>query len=524
VLKAYGVLLILAVLFVGLVFSTRAPELLPTGAAKVAAAPATLPRGGELIVGKDQEAPGLDPAKNPASAAIRIFDLLYSRLTRLDNQMRPRPDLAVRWRISPNGRIYTFWLRPGVKFHNGRELTSEDVKYTYERILNPETGSIARSFFAVIDKIETPDKHTVRFLLKDPFAPFLVNTASAWAGIVAREIVEQNRGDLNKVAAGSGPFKLEEWSPENRTVLVRNPDYYIPGQPVLDKVTFLIIREESARIAALRTGRIHFTVLTAAGLDTLRGSSTIRVVSGPTLSYGYLGMNVAREPFNQLKVRQAVSYAVDRKEIIDTVYRGHAKLTGPVPSALAEWAIDVSDNPFYKTDINKAKQLMAEAGVPNGFRTTIMAMATMPSQVESAQVIQSQLKRIGIDAEIQPLEVGVYVDNWRRKAMLMMVGGNNGGTNPDRAVAFFFSTRGTANVWNFSDERIDDLAARAPALTSRVAAKQLYDEAQRRIIELAPNLFLANPNDFIAYLPRVMNYKPMPDQTFQYLMETYLAR
>jgi peptide/nickel transport system substrate-binding protein len=206
------------------------------------------------------------------------------------------------------------------------------------------------------------------------------------------------------------------------------------------------------------------------------------------------------------------------------VYRGHAKLTGPVPSALAEWAIDVSDNPFYKTDINKAKQLMAEAGVPNGFRTTIMAMATIPSQVESAQVIQSQLKRIGIDAEIQPLEVGVYVDNWRRKAMLMMVGGNNGGTNPDRAVAFFFSTRGTANVWNFSDERIDDLAARAPALTSRVAAKQLYDEAQRRIIELAPNLFLANPNDFIAYLPRVVNYKPMPDQTFQYLMETYLAR
>jgi peptide/nickel transport system substrate-binding protein len=517
------VLLVLAVLFVGLASSTRAPELL-LAPAKVAAAPVAVPRGGELIVGKDQEAPGLDPAKNPASAAIRIFDLLYSRLTRLDNEMRPRPDLAERWRISPNGKIYTFWLRKGVKFHNGRELTSEDVKYTYERILNPETGSIARSFFAVVEKIETPDKYTVIFLLRDPFAPFLVNTASAWAGIVAREIVEQNRGDLNKVAAGSGPFKLEEWSPENRTVLVRNPDYYIPGQPALDKVTFLIMREESARIAALRTGRIHFTVLTAAGLDTLKGSSTIKVVSGPTLSYGYLGMNVAREPFNQLKVRQAVSYAVDRKEIIDIVYRGHAKLTGPVPSALTEWAIDVSDNPFYKTDINKAKQLMAEAGVPNGFKTTIMAMATIPSQVESAQVVQSQLKKIGIEAEIQPLEVGVYVDNWRRKAMLMMVGGNNGGTNPDRAVAFFFSTRGSANVWNFSDERIDELAARAPTLTSRVAAKQLYDEAQRRIIELAPNLFLANPNDFIAYRPGVMGYKPMPDQTFQYLVETYLAR
>jgi peptide/nickel transport system substrate-binding protein len=191
---------------------------------------------------------------------------------------------------------------------------------------------------------------------------------------------------------------------------------------------------------------------------------------------------------------------------------------------MAGWAIDVSDNPFYKPDINKAKQLLAEAGVPNGFKTAIMAMATIPAQVESAQVIQSQLKRIGIEAEIQPLEVGVYVDNWRRKAMHMMVGGNNGGTNPDRAIAFFFSTRGSANVWNFSDERIDELAARAPTLTSRMAAKALYDEAQRRVIELAPNLFLANPDDFIAYLPRVRNYTTMPDQTFQYLMETYLVR
>jgi peptide/nickel transport system substrate-binding protein len=398
------------------------------------------------------------------------------------------------------------------------------VKYTYERVLAPETGSIARSFFLVIDKIETPDKYTVRFLLKDPFTPFLVNTAISWMGIVAREIVEQNRGDLNKVAAGSGPFMLQEWSPENRTVLVRNPDYYIPGQPVLDKVTFLIMKEESARIAALRTGRVHFTILTAAGLDTLKGSSRIKVVSGPTLSYNYLGMNVGREPFNNLKVRQAVNFVVDRKEIIDTVFRGHARLTGPVPSAMADWAIDVANHPFYKSDVNRAKQLMAEAGLPNGFKTTVMAMATLPAQVESAQVIQSQLKKIGIEAEIQPLEVGVYVDNWRRKAMNMMVGGNGSGTNPDRAIAFFFSTRGTANVWNFSDERIDELAARAATLTSRVAAKALYDEAQRRIIELAPNLFLANPDDFIAYLPVVKNYTPMPDQTFRYLVETYLER
>src|SRR5574341_1002384 len=164
-------------LAISMLFSSQGSSLLSSTAANMAAVPA-IPRGGELIIGKDQEAPGLDPAKNPASAALRIFDLLYSRLIRLDNQMKPRPDLAERWRVSPNGKLYTFFLRKGVKFHNGRELTSEDVKYTYERILNPETGSIARSFFLVIDRIDTPDKYTVQFVLKDPFTPFLVNTAS----------------------------------------------------------------------------------------------------------------------------------------------------------------------------------------------------------------------------------------------------------------------------------------------------------------------------------------------------------
>jgi len=472
-------------------------------------------------VGKDQEAPGLDPAKNPASAATQVFDLLYSRLIRLDNQMRPYPDLAEHWG-QPDPKTYIFNLRRGIKFHNGRELTADDIKYTYERILNPETGAIARSFFASIDTIQSLDRYTLKFTLKEPFSPFLVNTSSVWAGVVAKEIVEQNKGDLNRVDAGSGPFKLQEWSPGDRTVLVRNTDYYIPNQPFLDKITFQIMEDESARIAALRAKRIHLTVLTAPGLDTLKGDPNVKVESYPTLSYGYLGMNVAKKPFDNVKVRQAVNYAVDRKEIIDTVYRGHARLTGPIPSAMADWSIDVSRNPFYKADLNTARHLMAEAGLAAGFKTTIMAMATIPSQVESAQVIKSQLQKIGITAEIQPLEVGIYVSNWRQKAMELMVGGNNGGTNPDRAVAFFFSTKGSANVWNFSDAQIDDLAAKAATLGDHAAAKKLYADAQARIIELAPNLFLANPEGFVGYLPSVKNYRSMPDQTFQNLIETSL--
>jgi peptide/nickel transport system substrate-binding protein len=495
----------------------------PTSAATAAPASATAgaAKGGEIVIGKDQEAPGLDPAKNPAQAATRVFDLMYSRLTRLDAQMRPQPDLAEKWDISPDGKTYTFHLRQGVKFHNGRELTSADVKYTYERILDPATASIAKSFFDPIDHVDATDPYTVIVVLKQPNTPFLVNTAATWAGIVTKEVVDANNGDLNKVDAGSGPFILQEWTPDTRTVLVRNPNYYIPGQPAADKITFQIMPDENARIAALRTGNIQFTVLSAAGYDTLKSDSSVKAVEGPTLSYAYLGMNVGRAPFDKPEVRQAISYAVDRNEIINSVFRGHARLTGPVPSAMSDWAIDVNSIDTYTPNLDKAKQLMADAGVSN-VKTTMIAMSTLSYQVDAAQVIRSQLLKIGIDAEVEPQDVGVYVDNWKKKNMDLMVGGNGSGTNPDRAVCFFFCTDGSANVWNYSNPAVDNDGAEGRTATDQNAAKSVYNDAQKQIIDDAPNLFLANQNQFLAYSPKLQNFTVSPDEQWQGLITASL--
>jgi ABC-type transport system substrate-binding protein len=531
-----------AILLVLLVACARAPEAPPTAAPQApaakpaqtsvpAAAPAptsapaaaaTAPAGAaptasELVVGKDQEGPGLDPARNPAQAAIRTFDLMYSRLTRLDVQMRPQPDLAEKWEISTDGKTYVFHLRKGVKFHNGRDLTATDVKYTYERIINPDTASIAKSFFDPIDHVDATDPLTVTIVLKTAYTPFLVNTAASWAGIVAKEVVDANNGDLNKVDAGSGPFKLQEWTPDTRTVLVRNSDYYVAGQPAVDKITFLIMPEESARIAALRTGNIQFTVLTAAGFDTIKGDTSVKAVEGPTLSYFYLGMNVAKPPFDKPQVRQAISYAVDRNEIISSVFRGHARLTGPVPTAMADWAVDTSQFDTYTPNIEKAKQLMSAAGVSN-VKTTMSAIASLPAQVDAAQVIRSQLLKIGIDAEVTPLETGVYVDTWKKKGMELMVGGNGSGTNPDRAVCFFFCTTGSANVWNYSNPTVDNAGVEARSAPDQAKAKSLYSDAQKIIVTDAPNLFLANQNQFMAYSPKLVNFTPMPDESWQGLI------
>jgi peptide/nickel transport system substrate-binding protein len=191
---------------------------------------------------------------------------------------------------------------------------------------------------------------------------------------------------------------------------------------------------------------------------------------------------------------------------------------------MTDWAMDPSKFPSYKPDLNKAKQLMNDAGLANGFKTTIMAMSTLSYQVESAQVIQSQLQKIGIQSEVQPLEVGVYVDTWKKKGMELMVGGNGAGTNPDRAICFFFCTDGSANVWNFSDEQVDQAAVQASQSTEQAKAKDLYDQAQMRIVDQAPNLFLSNQDQFLAYSPKVKNFKPMPDGSWQGLIQTSIEK
>jgi peptide/nickel transport system substrate-binding protein len=188
---------------------------------------------------------------------------------------------------------------------------------------------------------------------------------------------------------------------------------------------------------------------------------------------------------------------------------------------MADFAVDTTQFDTYKSNIDKAKQLMAEAGVSN-VKTTMSAISSSPEQVDSAQVIRSQLLKIGIDAEVTPLETGVYVDTWRRKAMELMVGGNGSGTNADRAVCFFFCTEGSANVWNYTNPKVDSAAAEARSATDQEKAKTLYSEAQKIIIDDAPNLFLANQNQFLAYSPKLVNFTPMPDETWQGLITTGL--
>jgi len=460
-----------------------------------------------LVYAVDKDPAGWDPQKVPAASSIKIYSQIYSGLTKMDANGSILPDLALSWSM-PNATTYIFNLRHGVKFQNGREMIADDVKYSLERIKDPKTAAIGKSYLSLVKSIDVIDKYTVKVTLSGKNAPFLTNLASVYCSIVPKEVVEKN-GDLMKVTCGTGPYMLKEYVPNNYIKLVKNPNYYIKGQPKVDGITYMIMSNEASRVAAIRTGKINITPISAQSLPLLKNNKNVKIMGYDSLDYSYLGFNMTKKPFNNIKVRQAISLAVNRTDIINVVYNGGGKLSGPVPSTLKNWAINVETQPMYKYDVNKAKALLAEAGYPNGFKTSITVDGGYPDMVLMAQKLQGYLKLVGIDAEIKQLETSQYIDAWSNKKHDMIVGSNGAGSDPDRSLNFFFGTKGTANVWGYSNPQFDNLVNLGKTLVADTKQrKEVYTKAQEMVINDCPNLFINSMKYYYAVSTNVQAFNP----------------
>lgn len=461
-----------------------------------------------LKIANDQEPAGLDPHKTPAASSVRIYSQVYEGLLTFDKDMKIVGQLAEKWE-QPDDLTYVFNLVKGVKFHNGREMTAEDVKYSFERILDEKTASHIKSYFANIDSVEAVDPTTVKFTLAKPDATFLANLTHSSAVVVAKEVVEE-KGDLQQTAVGTGPFKFEKWVPDNSVTLTKNPDYYIKDTPKLDKVVYYTMKEESARLSAIRTGEIDFTTVSAKSAELLGKSKDLTIKPYQSLEYSYVGFNVNNKPLNDEKVRQALSLATDRQSIADIVWNGDAVISGPVAPSMSDWAIDVTKEEFYQKDQDKAKTLLAEAGYPDGFEIVITTASTYPDMVDTAQLLQQQWKEIGVKATIKQIEWGDYIDTWSNKKADILIGRNGSGTDPDRALNYFFHSTGSANVWNFADKNFDSIVEKGKQTIDTEERKQLYTQAQKELLNLSPNLFLVSPMNFVAVRNNVEGFTPYP--------------
>jgi peptide/nickel transport system substrate-binding protein len=472
-----------------------------------------------LIIGVDQEAIGLDPHIVTSFSSHRRVDLLYNKLVRHDENLKIVPDLAESWEI-PDNTTYIFNLRRGVKFHNGQELTAEDVVFSLNRILDPKTTAPGRSYIASIKSIEALGPYRVKVTLSAPLASFLEGLTSNNCAIVSKAAVEQN-GNLQKVEAGTGPFMLKEWIPDNSMTLVKNPNYFEKGLPYLDKVIFRVIPEQASLLAGVKAGTIDIAQINDGSTVLLaKRDSNLMVMQKPGINVRTFGFNVTRKPFDDVRVRQALSLAIDRNEIVAAAEFGMAQPTGPIPVGATQWALPLNKLPYYTPDIAKAKSLLAQAGFPNGFSFKIVCSNSFEGGLSVAQVVQNQLKKIGVNAELEVVEWGTYIDRWTKRDFDSMVELRGGSGEPDRFLYRTLHSTGGVNNFLFKDAEVDKLLDKGRQLTTFAERKPVYDELQTLLAEKAPVIFLYCPFETHVMNKAIKGFKQVGYGSLYYITQT----
>lgn len=471
-------------------------------------------QSGTLEIAVDQSPVGLDPHIVTAFSSFVIIGQIYDGLLEVNADLQLEPALAESWTVSDDGLTYTFGLRDGVTFHNGRAFGADDVVFSFNRIMNEETGSPQASRFTQVAAVNAIDNLTVEFVLSEPFAPFLSNLPNLI--VVPQEVIEEN-GNLQQVAVGTGPFKLAEVVPDTYVLLEAHPDYYRPGQPQLAALRYNVVPEASTRAAGLRTGTYHLLPdVDPATAETLQNAPGVVMLGTQDLAYTLLGVNTTREPFNNPQVREALNLAINRNEIIEAVYFGNAVPGGPLSPGLVDWELDVSNYSCYTHDPEAARALLEEAGVTD-LELEILSFGTIRVVSDLAQVLQAQLGDVGITATVNIEEFGTFVQRWSNSDFDAFVSLNGGSIDPDGYLHRTFISGGSTNVFQFSDETVDTLLTQGRTTTDTAERQAIYNDLQTALACEGPVMHVAYATLFTAHRENVTGFQQMPTRGLRYL-------
>lgn len=468
-----------------------------------------------------QDATGLDPHTQTAFSSLRLLELIYEPLVRLDADLNVVPAVAESWSFSDDGLTLTFKLDPNAKFSDGTQVTAEDVKASFERLLDEATAAAAHSNFLSISDIDAPDPATVVFTLSQQDAPILVAMATINAAVLPAKIIAD--GSVATTTLGSGPFVLDQWNPNASEVLSVNADW-AGGDIAYDGINISVLPDETAILASLRAGQTDFALLNDPLVATLvPNEPNVQLNAIPGLAYNVLQLNPSRPPMDNLQVRQAISCAVDRQDVLDTALVGEGKVTGPL--TMPAYASDPSTLFCYEQDLEKAKALMAEAGVDGFTAKVIAATGEPPVASAEAQVLQSQLAEIGITLEIELMELNVYVDRWLAGDFDMAVAQNGGRPDPYPMYNRYFTKDGNlVNVSNFTDDEIDSLLQQGRVETDPEKRREIFAQFEQRLTELSPWIWLSASNIYTAQRDNVSGFVSSPTGTLFGLTEVTLGQ
>ena len=434
-----------------------------------------------LIVAIPESPTYMDPMVQASIGTYRVTTQMFDRLVMMDNDMNLVPGLAESWEVIDDTTT-VFHLRQGVKFHNGEEMTSEDVKYSLERcIANPGVNYN----YLIIESITCDDDYTVTIKTSAPFNALLYRLSLDAASIICKS-ADTSAEEFNKNPVGTGPFKFVSWELGGDVVLEAFEDYW-GGAPAVKRVIFRTIPEALNRTIGLETGEVDLAYdLGITDLESLADNASVTTLTSPSTTVWYVGMNVQKAPFDNEKVRQAVAYALDPQGYIDLVFSGEAT---PANYTMLPPSVDgyVSDCSDYSCNVEKAKELLAEAGYPDGFSTTLWCSDTQVMR-DSAVVIQEQLRQVGINAEVKTLESGQFQSETGNGAHDMFIMSKTS-IDPDSMLRSMYHTEALGPSGNrcfWTTPEVDALIDEASTTTDTEHAMELYAEIQSKVAEAAP--------------------------------------
>lgn len=461
------------------------------------------------VVARAGDVDKLDPQKATAFQTIQTLDLVYGRLVRIDAKGELVPDLATKWQTSADGKTVTFTLRDGVTWQHGDPFTADDVVASLKRILDQSTGAVARSNLATIADVAGSGNQVVLTLSK-PNQALLYNLASVNSAILHTKDI--TAATVDAAPDGTGPFAWKSWNQGQQVVLTGNDKYYA-GAPVIKTLEFRVIPAESSIVSGMKAGAFQLGVLSDPTVAQQVSGPDMKLLKQPALAYHALMLNGSKGPLADVRVRQAISCAVNRDEVIKTAANGDGKVTGPITSPAFSYSV-TDGLPCKPGDTNAAKKLLADAGYGSGFTlNTIVETGEYATAVGEAQNLQSQLAKIGVSLALQQLTTAPYVKAWLAADFDAAVALNGGSYDPYLMYGRYFTTGGSlAKPGGIVSQELNDLLVKGNTTSDEGQRKDIYEQLQKQLLKESPWVWLFRGDDYYAQSTKAQSVSPRPDQ------------
>ncbi|MDC7126573.1 MAG: ABC transporter substrate-binding protein [Spirochaetales bacterium] len=462
-----------------------------------------LSTGGTIKISVSSEPDSLDPMLSAATDTSSIMMNVFEGLLTFNEKGEFIPALAESYNISDDGLTYSFRLKKGIKFHDGTDFSSKDVKYTYEKLagLNGDEP-LNKTISQLLATVETPDDYSVNLILKEKNAGFITKTIIS--------IVEKDYSQNSTNPVGTGPFEFVEYIPGQKIILKRYSEYKTIKSriPTIDRVEFKVMTDSNARLMALKSGDLNITLIDARNVKALKDDYTI--IQGPQNMVQVMGLNNKVEPLNNVKVRQAINYAINKEDIINVVQEGNGtKLDSFLSPSMGMYFNNNLQN-TYTTNIEKAKELLTQAGYPDGVTFTITVPSNYQTHVDTAQVIKDQLSKAGITANIKLVEWAQWLDGVYKKSEYQATIIGHSGKLDANDFLNRFDSKYPRNYFNFSDPDYDKLISEAAAATQLDERVKIFKECQQMLVDEAASVFIQDPSVIYAMSKNITGMKLYP--------------